>query len=166
MSRFILVFIAFSILLVGCSSIEDQLAETENVTNEAFELGAKGINMEEGAFTYYLPGSMERTSSEENNIILSEGKQTYILFVNPLEAKTSNIVYESSLHGDEEYLLNKTYENDDRFGFVQVLELEEGQYEVTVGVGGSKLTTVTKKNNIAESANKMMLIANSVRLKP
>jgi hypothetical protein len=161
-----LLYILFAILLlVGCASIEDHIAETETVTNEAFEAGPKGINTEEDEFSYFLPGSIERENSDEFNIILTEGKQTYILFVNALEAKNSHVVYESSLH-NEEYLLNKKYENDDSFGFVLVYELEDEQYEVIVGVGGTKLTTVTEKGNIAENAEKMMLIANSVRLKP
>jgi hypothetical protein len=161
-----LIYITFAfLLLVGCATIEDQLSETEIVTNEAFEVGPKGVNVEEGEFTYYLPGSIERESSDEFNIILTEGKQTYILFVNALEDTTSRILYESSLL-NEEYLLNKTYENEDRFGFILVYEIEDQQYEVVVGVGGTKLTTVSDKSNIVESAEKMMLIANSVRLKP
>ncbi|WP_456277957.1 hypothetical protein [Bacillus sp. AK128] len=161
-----LIYIAFAcFLLVGCASIEERLAETETATTEAFEAGPRGVNMEEDEFTYYLPSSVERESSEEFNIILTEGDQTYILFVNPLEEKTSKIVYESSL-STAEYLLNKTYENEESFGFINVLPLEDEQYEIVVGVGGTKITTVTEEKNIAESAEKMMLIVNSVRLKP
>ncbi|MBM7660491.1 hypothetical protein JOC85_001263 [Bacillus mesophilus] len=166
MRNYKLIYITFAILfLVGCATIEDQLAETEIVTNEAFEAGPKGVNIEEDEFTYFLPDSIEPESSDEFNIILTEGNQAYILFVNAFEEKTSRILYESSLL-DEQYLLNKTYENEDSFGFILVYEIEEEQYEVVVGVGGTKLTTVTDKSKIAESAEKMMLIANSVRLKP
>jgi hypothetical protein len=161
-----LIYISFAILLlVGCSSIEEVVAEANTVASETFASGPKGINVEKDSFSYYMHSSMEEESSQVHNIILTEGKQTYILFVNSLEEKKSRVVYESTVV-DQEYLLNETFENKDRFGFVQILELEEKTYEVTVGVGGAKLTTETDKGNIVESTEKMMQIANSVRLKP
>jgi hypothetical protein len=161
-----LISISFAILfLVGCSSIEEVVTETNTVASEAFEAGPKGINVEKESFSYFMPDSMEEESSQNHNIILTEGDQTYILFVNSLEQKKSRVVYEASLL-DQEYLLNETLEHKDRFGFVQILELEEKSYEVTVGVGGAKLTTVTEKSNVVDSTEKMMKIANSVRFKP
>ncbi|MFZ3589393.1 hypothetical protein ACOI1C_08955 [Bacillus sp. DJP31] len=161
-----LLYILFTLLLlVGCSSIEDVVTETKDTVSKAFDAGSKGINVDKGSFSFYLPDSMEEKKNQdkqENNIILTEGKQAYILFINPLEKKDSRVVYESTL-ADQDYLLNETFEKDDQFGFVQVLEVDDKSFEVTVGVGGVKLTTVTKKNNVVKTSEKMMQIANSVR---
>ncbi len=157
------------ILLVGCSSTEEIVADTKDSVHEMFEEGPKGINVKKGNFEFYLPDAMDVQEQQEileNNLLLSEGDQTYILFVNPIEKENrdSRVIYEST-QSDNNYILNETFEKNKQFGFVQILALEDKNktYEVTVGVGGAKLTTITKKTNLVKSAKKMMKIANSVR---
>jgi hypothetical protein len=162
MKKYKFVYILLFILLVGCTSIEDVVTETKDLVKKEFNSGAKGVNVEAESFSYYMPTSMEVETEGDFNIILTEGKQPYILFVNTMEKKDSHVVYESSLT-DQDYLVNETYEKEDKFGFLQVIEIKDKLYEVSVGVGGVKLTTEVKKNNIADSARKMMKIANSVR---
>jgi hypothetical protein len=162
MKQYKFVYILLFLLLVGCTSIEDAVTESKDLVEKEFNSGAKGVNVETNAFSYYMPTSMEVETEGEFNIILTEGKQPYILFVNTLEKKDSRVVYESSLT-DQDYVVNETYDGKNKFGFFQVKEIQDKLYEVSVGVGGVKLTTEVEKNNISESARKMMKIANSVR---
>ncbi|KAA0549053.1 hypothetical protein FZW96_03830 [Bacillus sp. BGMRC 2118] len=157
-------FILLLLLLVGCTSIDEVVVETKDIVEKEFHAGEKGVNVETETFSYYKPTSMEIKDKGTTNIILTEGKQPYILFVNTLEKKNSQVVYESS-QKNAEYLVHETFEHKDSFAFLQVLELDKNLYEVTVGVGGTKLTTETKKDKIADSAELMMQIANSVRVK-
>jgi hypothetical protein len=162
----IFMIVLITILLASCSSIEDIVIEAENEAKEEFMSSPKGVNAETSGFTYYVPREMEVENKINHNIILTEGKQTFILFVNTLEKPDSKVLYETSLATDQEFIVNKTIEDNERFGFVQVLQIEKNKYEVSVGIGGVKLTTETKKRNIAKDTKKMMHIANSVRLKP
>ena len=163
-NRFIFIFVIL-LFTIGCSSKEDILLDTKEATANAFESGPKGVNIEQKHFAYYMPDTMNQDSIQEHNVILMEGKQTYILFVNTLEPKDSQAVYEST-YSDQEYELHETFKKDEQFGFVKVLEMDDSRYEIIVGIGGVKLTTVTKLNKVASSAEKMMVIANSVRYKP
>lgn len=164
MKKYKSMFILLLLLLVGCTSIDEVVVETKDIVEKEFRAGEKGVNVETETFSYYMPTSMEIEDKGTTNIILTEGKQPYILFVNTLEKKNSKVVYESSLK-EEKYLVNETFEHKDSFAFLQVLELDKNFYEVTVGVGGTKLTTEAKKDEITESAKTMMQIANSVRVK-
>lgn len=164
MKKYISMFILLLLLLVGCTSIDEVVVETKDTVEKEFHAGEKGVNIETETFSYYKPTSMEIEDKGNTNIILTEGKQPYILFVNTLEKKNSKVVYESSVK-EGKYLINDSFKHKDSFAFLQILELDKNLYEVTVGVGGTKLTTETKKNQIAESAKTMMQIANSVRVK-
>ncbi|MFD1739293.1 hypothetical protein ACFSCX_22690 [Bacillus salitolerans] len=162
----ILLVITFAMLLAGCSTTEEVLKEVENIAEKEFAESPKGVNAETSSFSYYIPGSMKVNNEINHNIILKEGKQTYILFVNTLEKQNSRVIYETTLSTEEGYLLNQTFEGEERFGFVQVLQIDKKLYEVTVGIGGVKITTETKQRDIIKSTESMMRIANSVRYKP
>lgn len=49
-----------------------------------------------------------------------------------------------------------------KLGYLIVEKLDDGMNEITVGVGGAKLTTETKTSSMADEAKAMMQIVNSV----
>ena len=71
-------------------------------------------------------------------------------------------MYESTVSGAEKKIVNETYTDDNRFGYVQVEEMEEDNYEVSVGIGGVKMTTTCELKNVSESAQRMMVVVSSV----
>ncbi|UHA62181.1 hypothetical protein KDJ21_011495 [Metabacillus litoralis] len=79
------------------------------------------------------------------------------------EPKNSKVSYVTLTEQYQEPFLSKTFEQNDRFGYLFVVKIEENKYEVTVGVGGTKVTTEAKGNDVAEDAEAMMMIANSVQ---
>lgn len=159
----ILVFIFLSLvgLLAGCASIEDESKETVAAVEDVFKAQPEKTNSENGDVSFYLPSTMEIEEKDENNVILQNGNQTFILFVNPNEERTSDVLYNSV--DAKEFAIDKTYTDKERFGYVKAFEIEDKLYLVTVGIGGVKMTTETKVSDISESATEMMQIVSSVK---
>lgn len=114
-------------------------------------------------FSYYLPKKFTVKETKKFNVLLEKGKQNYILFVNENEEADSKVSYDTLVKQYEKPFISETFENDDRFGYLFVNQIEKNMYEVTVGIGGTKLTTEAKANDIAEDAKNMMKIATSVQ---
>ncbi|WP_010678460.1 hypothetical protein [Bacillus timonensis] len=148
-------------LLSGCASIEDESKETVSSVETAFNAQPEKTNSENDGISFYLPSTMKIEEKVENNVILQKGDQTFILFVNPNEKRTSEVLYEAV--DAKEFEVDKTYTDKERFGYVKVFEIEDNQYLVTVGIGGIKMTTETKVSDISESAGEMMKIVSSVK---
>jgi hypothetical protein len=159
----VLVFIFLSLvgLLAGCASIEDESKETVAAVEDVFKAQPEKTNNENGNVSFYMPSTMEIEKKDENNVILQNGNQTFILFVNPNEERTSDVLYNSV--DAKEFAIDKTYTDKERFGYVKVFEIEDKLYLVTVGIGGIKMTTETKVSDISESATEMMQIVSSVK---
>lgn len=148
-------------LLSGCASIEDESKEAVSTVETAFKAQPEKTNSENGDISFYLPTTMKIEDKDENNVILQKGDQTFILFVNPNEARTSDVLYNAV--DAKEFAVDQTYTDKERFGYVKVFELEDKLYLVTVGIGGIKMTTETKVSDISESAEEMMKIVSSVQ---
>ncbi|WP_449537286.1 hypothetical protein [Ferdinandcohnia sp. Marseille-Q9671] len=148
-------------LLTGCASIEEESKETETAVESAFQAQPEKTNSENGDVSFYLPTSMKIEEKDENNVILAEGNQTYILFVNPNEASTSDVLYKAI--DAKEFEVDKTFTDKERFGYVKVFEIDDDYYLVSVGIGGVKMTTEAKVSEISESATEMMKIISSVQ---
>ena len=159
----ILFLVSFALVLAGCSaSIEEEAENTISLLEETFSAEPTETNTSNDEISYYLPNSMEIESEQDNNLIIKEGKQTFILFVNQIEEKDSKVMYESIIEKVDENVLEETFEDDNRFGYTIVQGLEDNLYEVTVGIGGVKMTTEAKANSVSESAELMMEIVSSV----
>ncbi|MBM7606143.1 hypothetical protein JOC75_004173 [Metabacillus crassostreae] len=162
---FTLCFSFFLILtLTSCNISDEDLSKTTiNQAKIAFEEKPKKPNKETKLFSYYVPEKFEIKETNKYNVILEQGKQSYILFVNLKEKVNSQVSYEALSKQYKNPLILKTFENEEKFGYLFVDEVEKNQYEITVGIGGTKLTTETNKSDIEEDAQNMMEIVNSVK---
>lgn len=152
-----------SILCIsGCSASlkEEKNAITEAV-KEAFNKSPEKTNNNNEHIAFYLPEGYEIEEEADNNIVLENGNKTYLLFYNQNEASDSKIVYDSTLNQDE-YEVKETFEKEGSFGFLLIKKAEEKLNEMTVGIGGVKLTTQAKTADLSEAASSMMEIAQSV----
>ncbi|MFT4414953.1 hypothetical protein ACLM5H_13920 [Fredinandcohnia humi] len=157
-------FLGFALvvgLLVGCSSIEDETKEALTAVEETFKGKPTETNNTNGNISFYLPSTMKIDEKDENNVIVTKSGQTFILFVNPNEAKNSKVMYEAI--DAKKFSVDKTFTDKERFGYVKVFELEEDIYLVSVGIGGVKMTTEAKVSEISESATEMMKVVSSVK---
>ncbi|QFT90239.1 hypothetical protein FIU87_16365 [Bacillus sp. THAF10] len=165
----VFIFIISLSVMVGCSVSEEEALEK---SKETFEQVFQGETVEATEdtemFTYHLPEKFEVESASNNNVVLLHKEQHYLLFVNPMEAKDSDVVYESTKSNYSELQLDHTFSHNGRLGYVLVAPLEEEEnmkHEVTVGIGGVKMTTVTETNNLENSTKYMMEIVSSVKVK-
>lgn len=163
--KFFLIMIPLLMLLTACSgSIEEEQEKAIERTKEAFQSEMKANN-ELNDYNIYLPSGMKVETEDENNILLSSGSTQYILFINPIEGENSTVTYESTLLTSDNFRVNEKFEDENRFGYLLISDVDEELYEVTVGIGGIKMTTAASVNDLAHEAKLMMQIISSIELK-
>lgn len=149
-------------LLIGCSASKDEaISQAKQVAGSTFNEPAQKPTETTKGFSYYLPEGFKVKDEFENNVILSEGKQEYILFVNPHESLTSDVIF-NDIKGVKEEKGIDTFKDKDRFGYISISPAKNEKYELIVGIGGVKTTTITTNIDMVENAKNMMIIANSV----
>jgi len=159
-----LVLIVSALLLSACSA---NVKEEQKTTNEkvvtALTSSPKKAKEKNNDIKFYMPFGFEIKEKSENNIILKNGSKTYILFYNPQEGQESKVVYNATLNANK-YDYKKTYKQDGKFGYLLIRKLDDERQEVTVGIGGVKMTTETKTKSMKNDAEMMMQIVNSVKV--
>jgi len=150
-------------LMAACSaSFENEQKETEKAVMKAFQEQSKKINKENRDIQYYLPFGFEIEEETPNNILLKNGSKSYILFYNQKEDAKSKVVYNATIQ-QKEYDIKETFRHDQKFGFLLIQRQNDDLNELTVGVGGVKVTSMVKTSSLKNEAAIMMSIANSVR---
>lgn len=152
-----------STVLYGCSmqTEEDALnsaikdAKSTFYSDEAVE-----ANEQTTEFDFYLPTNLTIEEESKNNVILSDGSEHYIVFYNDLESSTSKLNYKSAK--DSNSLAYESFEDDDKFGYLQVIPGTDENYQIQVGIGGVKITTYTSKKELEVRAEELMKIARSI----
>jgi hypothetical protein len=153
-------------LLLGCqASLDDQKEESIKAVQKQMNEKPKEANKEAQDIDFYLPFGYEIDEESPNNVILKNGSKTYILFYNQFENGQSDVVYKSTLNQHEEFEIDQKWEDKENFGFFLVEKLNDDINELTVGIGGVKLTSEVKTSSLATEAAQMMEIVNSVSVK-
>ncbi|WP_313891544.1 hypothetical protein [Psychrobacillus sp.] len=163
--RFFLASIAV-ILLVGCSSIEEQATNGIENAKLVFQGDAEKTNQKVNNLKFFLPsGFSVDEGSDQNNVILSKGKDAYVLFMNPNELPSSQLYYDLMMVDTNIKIVEKnTFEQNGRFGFAAILESDTDNFELVTSIGGIKLTTISKQQNIASNLENMMKIVRSISI--
>lgn len=148
----------------GCSSsFQTAIDEALVAVEEEFQAEQKEVNRESKEIDYYLPFGYEVEEETPNNIILKNGAKTYILFYNPQEDESSDIVLQATTQ-QKDFDITETFEENERLGFFLVRKMNEDLNEVTVGIGGVKVTGEVKTRSLKSEARAMMTIVNSVQV--
>ncbi|MET0959388.1 MAG: hypothetical protein ABWX58_03600 [Psychrobacillus psychrotolerans] len=152
------------ILLAGCSSLEEQTSDGLENAKVAFQGDAEKPNEKVNDINIFIPSGFSlEEESNETNIILSKGKESFILFINPNELPSSQLYYDLMTSDKNLKVLDeKTFEQNGRFGFAAIIENSEEKYELTTSIGGIKLTTISDQQDVAKNLEKMMLIVRSI----
>lgn len=130
---------------------------------EAFNEKAKKPNKESGEISFYLPFGYEVKEESPHNIIIKNGSKTYILFHNPQEDAVSDVVYKSTLDQYEDIDIKEQFKKKDQFGFLIIKHLEDDMNEMTIGVGGTKITTQVKTSSLKNEATAMTQMVKTVK---
>ncbi|ALC84679.1 MULTISPECIES: hypothetical protein [Bacillaceae] len=152
------------LLLVGCSSVEEQAEDGMENAKEVFQGDAEKPNKTVDNLKIFLPSGFSiEDDSDQTNIILSKGNDSYILFVNPNELPGSQLYYDLMMDNKNLKIVEKdTFEQNGRFGFAAIIESSEENFELIASIGGIKLTTISKQQDIASNIEKMMMIVRSI----
>ena len=165
MKQLILVLsLLVTLIVAGCTVSDKELKKTTlDETKQAFESTPKKVNEHTELFSYYLPKGFTIKKTDEFNVLLEKGKQSYILFVNEKELSNSKVSYETLAEQSTNPFISQTFENQNRFGYLFVNQLGKNKFEVTVGLGGTKVTTESKANDVSVDARNMVEIVTSVQ---
>ncbi|MEH7115303.1 hypothetical protein V7124_23545 [Neobacillus niacini] len=129
---------------------------------DALNEKAKKPNKKSADINFYLPFGYEVAEESPNNIILKNGSKQYILFNNPQENKRSDVVYQSTIAQNKDIEVNEQFKESDQFGFLIIKKLEEDMNEMTIGIGGTKITTLIKTSSMKNEAVVMAQMIKSV----
>jgi len=157
------------LVLSGCNqSIDDQIANGLQLTEKVFAEEPEEHTVEIGDIKLYLPSNFKiEDSSDAYNIVISKGKESYILFINDREAQDSKLYYSLLKENEADKIIEEsTFDKDGRFGFTAVLKTdEENEMELIVSSGGVKMTTISKAKQIENNLREMTKIVHSVKIK-
>lgn len=165
--KIITLFMLSTLLLSACNnaSFKDQSKATVKTVKTTFNEQEKKPNQKSEKTHFYLPSGYSIKDKTTNNIILQNGADSYILFINTQEDSSSDVVYKATVDQYEELDTNEKFTNDNKLGFLTIKQLKDNSLnELTIGVGGAKITTQAKTSNLIDVANEMMEIVNSVEI--
>ncbi|MEH7181301.1 hypothetical protein [Neobacillus vireti] len=152
----------FLLSACGKSNFKAESKETIKVVKEALNEKDKKTNKNSGDIDFYLPFGYEIEDESPNNILLKNGSKKYILFNNPQENKASDVVYKSTVAQNKDIEINEKFKENDQFGYLIINQLEEDMNEMTIGIGGTKITTLIKTSSLKNEAAAMTQIVKSV----
>ncbi|WP_238579262.1 hypothetical protein [Neobacillus niacini] len=146
----------------GKTNFKAESKETIDAVKETLNEKAKKTNKTSGNINFYLPFGYEILEESPNNIILKNGSKQYILFNNPQENKVSDVVYKSTVAQNKDLDINQQFKKNNQFGYLIIKKLEEDMNEMTIGIGGTKITTLIKTSSLKNEAAVMTQIVKSV----
>jgi hypothetical protein len=146
----------------GNSNFKTESKETSDAVKEALNEKAKKTNEKSGDINFYLPFGYEIEDESPNNILLKNGSKQYILFNNPQENKASDVVYKSTVAQHKDIEVNEQFKSNNQFGYLIIRKLEEDMNELTIGIGGTKITTLIKTSSLKNESAVMTQIVKSV----
>ncbi|WP_346234671.1 hypothetical protein MKY04_15440 [Lysinibacillus telephonicus] len=153
--------------LAGCGkTVEEQINTGVANAQTVFEENAQEPNKTIGDIELYLPSGFNVEKSDDvNNLIVTKGKDSFILFVNSNEKEDSNLHYELLKNDKSKKIVKEeTVEFDGAFGFTAVVEYDEERFELIASCGGVKISTISEDKNIDGKLVDMMTIVRSVKL--
>ncbi|SOC03411.1 hypothetical protein SAMN05880501_103247 [Ureibacillus xyleni] len=161
------ILIIVTLVLTGCGKTVDEQVELGITSAETvFKDNSNKPNKTIGEIQLFVPSGYSAKESEDlNNLILTKGKDQYLLFVNEYEKQDSKLHYELlKKDSSKKVIKEETIESDGAFGFAAVIEVDEDHYELITSSGGAKISTISEDKKIDEKLANMMAITRSVEL--
>lgn len=161
-----ILLITCSVIISGCgANIQKEKGKAETSAEEAFNASPEKADSKAKDIRFHLPSGFEVTEKTPNNIVLKRNTQPFVLFYNPKESRDSQVIYKLAKESGHDFLTDKIYEDKNRFGYLLISEVDGELYEVSVGIGGVKLTTETSAKKLENDARDMMTLVSSVKNK-
>src|SRR5690606_10620406 len=158
-----LALLSITVLAACGKTFEEQAIDAIAAAKEAFQLHDQHVNDEVHGVSLYKPaGFTIGEKSDAQNIVMKKGDETFLLFINPNEARDSTLFYDLLTKTDDKDRYEEVFTDDGDFGFASVVKKGENQVELIASVGGIKITTITKDKNIEANMGKMMEVVRSI----
>lgn len=165
MKATLLIIFAISLLNACSPSLKEEQKEIQSAVANGMKKKPSEPNSKNEDIEFKIPFGFEIEKETPNNIILKNGSKTYILFYNQQEDPLSDVVYKSTLQQKEKFDVNETFKTKEKFGYLLIDHLSKKENEMTIGIGGVKLTTEAQTAVLSSEATTMIEIVNSVKLK-
>ncbi|WKA59826.1 hypothetical protein QWY16_06880 [Planococcus shenhongbingii] len=162
---FIILLILLSAGLSGClASPEEKIANGMSKATAVFENEPAETNEKVDNTELYVPRSYTiEEPSDDQNIVITKGSDSFVLFINPNEASDSTLFYDlQKANPEQQWVADKTFEQNGRFGFTTVREIADDRFEVVVSAGGVKMTTISEGSKIDPNMEWMMKTVRSI----
>lgn len=158
-------FLVLSTLLFACSaSIEEEKKRTMDDVEHIFNEEPKKTNEEIDDISFRLPFTASVAEESEHNVIIERGNNTFVLFHHRNDEAGNDVIYNMTTGSTEEpWLVNETFEEEGRFGFVLLRQVDEEQVEIVTGINDVKMTTVSEVKDVSSNAKWMMETVRSAK---
>ncbi|KOS64717.1 hypothetical protein FJQ98_21960 [Lysinibacillus agricola] len=157
------------LVLTGCNqSVDEQIKNGLQISKTDFAEKPEEHTDSVGDVELYLPSNFKvDDSSDAYNILVTKGKESYILFINDREDTDSKLYYNLLKDDSSKNIIEEnTYEKDGVFGFTAVSKTDnEDEFELIVNSGGVKMTTISQAKHIEDNLHEMTKIVHSVKIK-
>ncbi len=158
-------FTVAAIVLAGCTSTpEEKMIDALENAHVAFTAEARETNESSDGTAFYLPGGyIVEEPSDNHNITITRGSDSFMLSINPNESADSTIFYDL-LKSDTQvdWIADETFEENGRFGFAAMRKIAEDRFELVASAGGAELKTVSEAGKIDDNMNWMMQTVRSI----
>ncbi|TDL34277.1 hypothetical protein E2R51_00740 [Jeotgalibacillus sp. S-D1] len=158
-------FLILSAFLFACSaSIEDEKKKTLEDVEHIFNEEAKKTNEETDEISFRLPFTASVAEESEHNVIIERSNNTFVLFHHRNDEAGNDVIYNMTTGSTEEpWLVNETFEEEGRFGYVLLRQVDEEQVEIVTGINDVKMTTVSEVKDVSSNAKWMMETVRSAK---
>lgn len=157
----------FFVTLTGCMQTEEKvLNEIERKLKDEFLSNeVKETNTELRSIKVYIPEELEIENEGTNNYIFTDGSRPFVLFINEFEAPNSKWFFERLQSEQHDDLHLRSFESADEFVYLAVEKYDEEVYEVQIGIGGIKMSTLSEMDQLEEDVEIMLEMVKSVEEK-
>jgi hypothetical protein len=161
--KWLLMALSCILVLTGCTTKGQVVNAVQKSIQNQYHKSAHSTNQTTKSFHFFQPNGFKVDSKGTQNIIFKDKKgNPYILFVNSLEGKTSQVNYKNDLASLKRGAVKKTFNDHGTFNYIILRPLEKKQYELIIGQGGTKMSTKTTLENAQNASKQMATIIQSV----
>jgi predicted small lipoprotein YifL len=161
--KWLLTTLACILVLAGCTTKGQVLEAVQKSVQHQYHQPSKTANQMTKTFRFNLPKGLKIDSKGTHNIVLKDKTgNLYILFVNGLEGKMSEVNYKNDLASLKRGAVKKTFSDQGTFNYIILRPIKNNKVELIVGRGGIKMSTKTTLENAQKASKQMATIIQSV----
>ncbi len=143
-------------------NMDEAVIEAKNTYYQHFEQHEIAeLNYESEQVKLFLPNGLKVVEETDYNLVIENSGQDFLLFFNPFEQTNSRVHYDLDVDYQDEALLFETYETDEMFSYILILE-EENDLNVVIALGGAKVSTKTTTAMLTSSVDMMLDMLHSL----